>query len=169
MIPKSEYAAYFEPYVSPIFENGNDILANLKDIQLQFEALLDNISPEKQTFAYAQGKWTIKEIIQHLIDTERVFTYRALCFARNEKESLPGFDENKFVIYSKANQRPYSDLLAEMKIVRKSTLFLFESFSDEDLCRVGVGSDRDMSVRAAGFIIAGHQNHHLEIIKERYL
>ena len=169
MISKSEYAPYFESYIGPILENETSIVENLTAIQHQFEALLTDIPSEKQLFTYAEGKWTIKEIIQHLIDTERVFAYRALSFARNDKNSLPGFDEDKFVEYSKANQRTYSALLAEMKTVRESTLHLFESFSEEDILRVGVGSDRDMSVRAAGFIIAGHQKHHLEIIKERYL
>jgi len=169
MISNTEYAIYFEPYVKPILANGKSIHENLILTQNIFEDLLHNISEEKQLFVYAKGKWTIKELIQHLIDTERVFCYRALCFARNEKTSLPGFDQDVFVEYAHANERNYQDLLDEMSVVRKSTIQLFKSFSDEDLQRVGVGSDREMSVRAAGFIIAGHQNHHLKIIQERYL
>lgn len=169
MIPKSEYAAYFESYISTVIGNSKSITENLVASQEVFTSVLKNIPEEKQLFVYEKNKWTIKEIIQHLIDTERIFCYRALCFSRNQKDSLLGFDENKFVEYCNAKQRNFSDLLSEIDAVRKSTIQLFQSFTDTDLKRVGVASDRDMSVRAAGYIIAGHQNHHLKVIQERYL
>ena len=111
----------------------------------------------------------MKELIQHIIDTERVFSYRALCFARNDNTSLPGFDQDVFVENDNANDRNYYDLLNEMEVLRKSSIQLFKSFSDEALLRVGVASNNKMSVRALGYLFSGHQMHHLNIIKERYL
>ena len=111
----------------------------------------------------------MKEVVQHIIDTERVFCYRALCFARNDKTSLPGFDQDLFVANVDANARNWTDLLAEMAIVRQGTILLFKSFSDLALLRIGESSGKKMSVRAIGFLCSGHQIHHLNVLKERYL
>ena len=108
-------------------------------------------------------------MIQHIIDTERVFCYRALCFARNDSTSLPGFDQDVFVDNCDASTRDYYDLLDEIQLLRASTIMLFKSFSDEALLRIGVGSGNKMSVRALGYLFSGHQIHHLNIVKERYL
>ncbi|ARV05962.1 damage-inducible protein DinB [Polaribacter sp. SA4-10] len=169
MITTNEYASYYAPYIKTLLENDKSIIENLVDVQEKFMSILENLPKEKQAYAYAEGKWTIKELIQHLIDTERVFSYRAMCFARNDKTALPGFDHDLFTDNCNANKRNYKDLLDEMIVVRKSTIQLFKSFSDEDLLRIGVGSGKNMSVRAVGIIISGHQNHHLDIIKEHYL
>jgi hypothetical protein len=111
----------------------------------------------------------MKELIQHIIDTERIFSYRALCFARNDSTSLPGFDQDVFVENDTANDRDYYDLLDEMAVLRKSSVQLYKSFSDEALLRIGVASENKMSVRALGYLFSGHQIHHLNIVKERYL
>ncbi|APZ48137.1 damage-inducible protein DinB [Polaribacter reichenbachii] len=169
MIPENEYAPYYKSYIQLIESNEKSLLDNLKHSQLDFENTLRKISKEKGDFAYAEGKWTLKELVQHIIDTERVFCYRALCFARNDKTELPGFDENFFVDNSNVQNRDFYDMLDEMKALRISTIHLFESFSDEDLLKIGVGSGNKMSVRALGFIFSGHQTHHLNIVKERYL
>ncbi|WP_405566100.1 DinB family protein [Polaribacter sp. Asnod6-C07] len=169
MIPENEYAPYYKQYVKMIESNGKSLLDNLYDSQKDFENTLRYINKEKGDFAYAEGKWTLKELIQHVIDTERVFCYRALCFARNDKTELPGFDQDLFADHSKANQREYYDILDEMDALRISTIHLFESFSDKDLLKIGIGSGNKMSVRALGFIFSGHQTHHLNIVKERYL
>ena len=169
MIPKNEYAPFYEPYMKALIENDKSIIENLIDVQETFMSIFESLPKEKQEYAYAEGKWTIKELIQHLIDTERVFCYRALCFARNDKTSLPGFDQDLFVANCNANVRNYKELLHEMTILRKGTIQLFKSFSKEALLRIGNGSGKNMSVRAVGFIISGHQQHHLNIIKERYL
>ena len=145
------------------------MIENLVDSQQKFEDILLNVPTDKHSFAYAEDKWTLKELIQHIIDTERIFCYRALCFSRNDKTSLPGFDQDIFIEHGNANDRSYVALLDEMKAVRSATIHLFNSFSDEALKRVGVGSGNDMSVRAAGIIISGHQNHHVRIAEERYL
>ena len=168
MIPKNEYSPYFEQYIQ-LVDCEKSIIDNLRDSQKEFEIFLRMIPKEKGDFAYAKGKWTLKELIQHIIDTERIFCYRALCFARNDKTSLPGFDQNVFVNNDNANLRNYYDLLDEMDTLRKSTIQLFESFSDEALLRTGVASENEISVRALGYLFSGHQIHHLNVIKERYL
>lgn len=169
MIPENEYAPYYKRYINPIEKNGKSIIDNLVDSQKEFDAILSNIPAEKQDFAYAEGKWTLKELIQHIIDTERIFCYRALCFARNEKTALPGYDQDVFVENDTANSRDFIDLIEEMQIVRKSTILLFKSFTDETLTRIGTASDTKMSVRAIGYLFSGHQLHHLNVVKERYL
>ena len=120
-------------------------------------------------YSYAEGKWTIKELVQHIIDAERVLSYRALRFSRNDTTNLSGFDEDWYVANSNGNERNFKDMLQEFIHVRNSTILLFKSFKPEMLLINGTASNSDMSVRALGFIIAGHQTHHLKIIKEKYL
>ena len=169
MIPKNEYAPYFEQYMQLVTKEGKSIIENMQDSQIEFDTILRNLPKEKHTFSYAEGKWTLKELIQHSIDTERVFCYRALCFARNDKTSLPGFDQDIFVDNGNANQLEFSNLLDEMSTLRKSTIQLYKSFSEEALLRIGVASGNKISVRALGYLFSGHQMHHLNIVKERYL
>lgn len=168
MIKKDEFAPYFEKYIQ-LVEKEVSVVNNLKSSQKEFDVILKNISTEKQNFSYAEGKWTLKELIQHIIDTERIFCYRALCFARNDATSLPGFDQDIFVKNGNANQLDFKKLLKEMNVVRTATIYLFNSFSDESLLRVGTASGNKISVRALGYLSSGHQLHHLNIIKERYL
>tara|TARA_R110002126_G_scaffold291243_1_gene451271 strand:- start:841 stop:1350 length:510 start_codon:yes stop_codon:yes gene_type:complete len=169
MIPKNEYAPYFEQYIQLVSKEQKSILENLEASQKDFEETLRTLPKEKGDFAYAEGKWTLKELIQHIIDTERIFCYRALCFARNDKTDLPGFDQDIFVNNDNANERDYYDLLDEMKTLRTSTIHLFKSFSDDALLRIGIASGNAISVRALGYLFSGHQIHHLNIVKERYL
>ena len=117
---------------------------------------------------YAPGKWTVKDIIQHMIDAERVFAYRALRIARNDKTSLPGFDENEYVPMADANKRSIDELLNEFEAVRKSNVVMFKSFNDEMLIRNGTCSDNNISVLAIGFVLAGHMYHHTKVIQEKY-
>ena len=168
MIPKDEYAPYFEQYIKFVLFDKS-IIVNLQDSQKEFENRLRNLPKEKGDYSYAEGKWTLKELVQHIIDTERIFCYRALCFARNDKTELPGFDQDIFVNNDNANERDYYDMLDEMQILRQSTIQLYKSFSDEALLRIGVASNNKISVRALGFLFSGHQIHHLNIVKERYL
>jgi hypothetical protein len=169
MILKTEYAPYFEQYMQLVFLNEKTIIENLESAQNTFESVLRNVTKEKHSFSYAPGKWTLKELIQHIIDTERVFCYRALCFARNDKAALPGFDQDVFVANDTANERDYYDLLDEMKVLRQSSIQLYKSFSKDALLCIGVASENKMSVRALGYLFSGHQIHHLNIVKERYL
>jgi hypothetical protein len=169
MILKTEYAPYFEQYLQLVFLENASITENLESSQKYFESLLREVPKAKHGFSYAAGKWTLKEVIQHIIDTERVFCYRALSFARNDKTALPGYDQNIFVDNDNANDRDYYDLLDEMDILRKSSIQLYKSFSNDALLRIGVASNEKMSVRVLGYLFSGHQIHHLNVVKERYL
>lgn len=132
-------------------------------------AFLHGIEEDKWTHRYAEGKWSIKEMIQHLIDAERIFAYRALCIARGERASLPGFDENGYAAASRADNRKKDDLIREFQTLRQSTSQLFASFDGERLAATGTANKASISVNAIGFIIPGHVQHHLNVLKERYL
>ena len=162
-----EFAVYFTPYIK-IAGNGN-LQEELEICLHDFIRFVQNIPLDKFDFRYAEGKWTIKEIIQHIIDTERIFSYRALRISRNDQTPLPGFNENDYVQNTNAATRSIQSLLTEMSVVRQSTLSLFNSFSQEQLARTGIASDNLISTRAIGFIIIGHQKHHQKIFQERYL
>jgi len=169
MILKTEYTPYFEQYLELVGFDNKTIIENLESSQIAFEKVFRNLPEERHVFSYALGKWTIKELIQHIIDTERIFSFRALSFARNDQTAMPGFDHDAFVANDNANERDYYDLLDEMKVLRTSTIQLFKSFSEEALLRMGVASNNKISVRALGYLFSGHQIHHLNIVKERYL
>lgn len=164
---ENEYAGFFSTYIKNL--NSINLIEELEISLHEFIKFVQNIPMDKFDYRYAEGKWTIKEIIQHIIDTERIFSYRALRISRNDKTPLPGFDENEYVDNSSGNKRSLQDLLTEMAVVRQSTLSLFKSFSNEQLLRIGTVSNNQISVRAIGFIIIGHQNHHRKIFEERYL
>ncbi len=166
-LDKDEYRGYFETYVNKSLHNSliDGLSIGLKDTISFFSS----IQSDKFDFRYAEGKWTIRELLLHLIDAERVFNYRALRFARNDSTSLPGFDENDYVPESNASERSMESLIEEYELVRKSTIALFESFTDEALKRRGKAGNGEVSVRAIGYIITGHEIHHRQIIEERYL
>lgn len=166
-LQSSEYATFYAPYLQTL---NNVVL--LDELEISFHRLrnfVQDIPMDKYDHQYAEGKWTIKDILQHLIDTERVFAYRALRFARKDNTPLPGFEENYYAKVAEGCKRSIRDLLTELAIVREATLCLFRTFSDETLVLKGIASGREMSVRALGFIIIGHQNHHQRIFQERYL
>lgn len=166
-LPSSEYNPFYQTYIMAL---GNvDLMKELRKGKDDFLTLLQQIPEEKLYYAYAEGKWSLAEVLVHIIDTERIFQYRALCIARNDKTPLPGFDQDTYVPYSNADNRSRKILMEEYKAVRDSTIFLFDSFDEETIKRIGVASGSKMSVRALGFIISGHQAHHIRIIKERYL
>jgi uncharacterized damage-inducible protein DinB len=166
-LPVNEYASFYATYIKAI-ENV-ELIEELEISLHDFIKFVQNIPLDKFDFRYAEGKWTIKDIIQHLIDAERVFSYRALRISRNDKTPLPGFEENDYVDNTNANGRSIQDLLTEFSAVRHSSLLLFKSFSDEQLTRIGIASGQEVSVRAIGFIIIGHQKHHQKVFAERYL
>ena len=166
-LPVNEYADFYKSYIQ-VLENV-ELQEELEISLHKFIKFVQNIPMDKFDYRYADGKWTIKEIIQHLIDCERVLSYRALRISRNDKTPLPGFDENSFVENTNSNQRSLQGLLTEMAVVRQATLSLFSSFSVEQLERIGMASNHQISVRAIGFIIIGHQEHHQKIFQERYL
>lgn len=163
-----EFAGHFATYINQVSSEYNLV----EELEISVHRLIkfvQNIPLDKFDYRYAEGKWSIKDIIQHLIDAERIFAYRALCFARNDKTSLPGFEENDYVDEANAGKRSIQDLLSELAVVRQGTLSLFKSFSNEELMRKGIASNNPISVRALGFVIIGHQNHHQRVFEERYL
>ena len=166
-LPTSEYNPFYHTYVMAL---GNvELLDELRNGKQVLLSLLEEIPEEKLTYAYAEGKWTLAEALVHMLDTERIFQYRALCIARNDKSEFPGFDQDAYVPVSNANNRSKKDLINEYVAVRDSSITLFASLDEEALKRVGVASGSKMSVRALGFITSGHQAHHVRILRERYL
>lgn len=131
-------------------------------------ALLRGLSEQAALARYAPGKWSIKEVVGHLADTERIMSYRALRIARGDETPLPGFDENAYVPPAKFDARPLADLLAELRTARAATLALFRSFDAEAWRRRGTASGKPVSVRALGYMIPGHERHHVEILRTRY-
>lgn len=166
-LSKTEYSSFNATYVNAV-ENV-DLIEGLEKGLDQMVSFMESIPTEKLEYRYAEGKWTIKDILLHLVDAERIFAYRALRIGRGDKTPLAGFEENDYVPNALANSRSMESLLNEFRFVRNATLCLFKSFSGEQLAYMGIASNNPISVRAIGFIISGHQNHHLKIIKERYL
>lgn len=165
------HAGEYNPYYETYLKKTNDVTL-IEGLQNNMDAILSflkSIPEGKLNFQYEIGKWTIKEMLLHIIDTERIFAYRALRIAREDKTFLPGFDQDAYVLPSKANSRSMQSLLDEYKTVRLSSIALFDSFDDKMLLQKGTASDSPISVRAIGFILIGHENHHCEIIKKRYL
>jgi len=147
----------------------DDMLVALSASTRRFKKLLKKIPKKKVDYAYAEGKWTIREVLQHIIDAEKVFAFRALWFARHDVSPLPGFDENSWAITSKATSRKWSDMVEEFFTVRSANQTFFESLDDEQLKAVGTANNNQMNVGGLGFVCAGHVMHHIRVIKERYL
>jgi len=163
----NEYAPFYSNYIKAL--GDVNLYEVLKTSYNDLIETLKNVPEEKLLYRYEEGKWTIKELIQHIIDAERILSYRALRYSRNDVTDLHGFDEDWYVDNSNGNERDFKDILDEFSHLRKSNISLFNSFNNEMLEMTGSLSGSDMSVRALGFIIVGHQMHHLKIIKERYL
>jgi hypothetical protein len=165
--PLSEIPEFYHAYVNSV--SSDDLIEALHLHETETESFLLNLPVDKWNFSYATGKWNIKELVQHVMDSERVFVYRALRFSRLDPTPLPGFDENLFAENSFAGGRNFIDLMEEFLHVRKSTLAMFRSFTPGQLIANGVANGKAISVQAIGFIIAGHMKHHQRIINERYL
>ncbi len=162
-----EYNPYYRTYIEALGEVT--LMDTLRKQLKNYPQFLASIPQEKLTYRYAEGKWTVAEVLVHVLDTERVFQYRALRFARKDVTPLPGFDQDDYVPNSGANLRSIEQLIKEYKAIRESTISLFETFDAAALKRKGVASNSPMSVAAMGFIMCGHQKHHRNILRERYL
>jgi hypothetical protein len=162
----SEYGSFHQTYLN--YTSGKDYSILVQQYNERIIEAWNAIPTEKINFAYAPDKWTIKQMLQHVIDTERIFAYRALSIARKEPAALLGFDENEYAKNATASHRNWKEMIAEWKIVRQSTNILFGSFTEEDLKQKGTASNLPISVNALGFIIFGHALHHLHVLKERY-
>lgn len=163
---KGNYPAYFENYFKKV--NGNNPVEILSKQLNEMNNLLINLNDEQANKSYAKGKWSVKEVLGHLIDTERVMSYRALAIARGEKQSLPGFEQDDYVKEADFNSRKINDLLEEYKKIRESTISLFETFDENIYDKKGTANNSPVTVRAIMFMIPGHEKHHINILKERY-
>lgn len=163
----NEFNSYYQHYIglASLYSLEEGLLMRLEHAS----AFYNSIDEAKFDYAYEEGKWTIKEVLQHIIDTERIFAYRALCIARNDKTSFPGFDQDEYMSAVNANKRSKASLIEEYKNVRKATISLLGSLDKEALSNIGTASQSNLSPRAAGFIIIGHEIHHSDVIVERYL
>ncbi|MDF4203178.1 DinB family protein [Maribacter sp. SA7] len=166
-LQEDELQFFYSTYLKTLDEQEELKSALLKG-RKSIEDLVHGLTDEQLLLSYGEGKWTVAEVLVHIIDTERVFQYRAFRISRNDKTPLPGFDHNIFVLESKANQRTKEDILAEYLNVRDASISLFDAMQDENLRRVGTASGIPWSVAALGLVISGHQKHHENILQERY-
>jgi hypothetical protein len=162
----AEYVRPYEPYVARIA--GDDAWPELTSQVAEADRLLGTLSEDRALHRYAPGKWSVKQVVGHLCDNERVYAYRALRFGRGDPTSLSNFDENLYAETGRFDARPLSDLLDELRAVRTATLTLYRTFDDEALRRVGVARGNPISVRALVWVTAGHVRHHLDVLRERY-
>ncbi len=162
-----EYNSYYKSYIDK--STDFNIVEGLK---LNLDAIVSfysNIPQEKHDYSYAKGKWTVKDILLHIIDTERIFTYRALRIARQDKTPLAGFEQDEYVVSGQSSSRSLDNILEEYKAVRQASIALYQSFDSNTIEQIGEASGFPISVRAIGYILTGHENHHNQIIIERYL
>jgi hypothetical protein len=163
---ENEYAPAFQGYISHV--SDDDILPTMRAQIDALDLLLERVTPERETYRYGEGKWSIREVVGHLIDGERVFGYRALCIARGETQNLPGFDENAYMPYSPYHGIELEDLLSEFRLVRLSNIAMFRTLDDAAWTRMGTANGSPVSVRALAFIMVGHLWHHMGVLRERY-
>ena len=163
----SEYAPFYSGYVSRV--PPGDIIALLESQIEDTLQLFNDLSDEDAAFRYAPGKWSIKQIVGHMIDSERVFVFRALSFSRNESKPLPGYDQDEYTQAANFDQRRWQGLLDEFRIVRRATVLFLRGLDEAMMERTGVANDVDFTVRALAYIIAGHERHHVHVLRERYL
>ncbi len=166
-LKSDEYHPFYKPYIDAL--GDVELLEMLRRQFVNFPQFLASIPEDKLHYSYGPGKWTVAEVLVHIIDSERVFQYRALRFARNDKTPLPGFEQDEYIPYSGAEQVTKESLVQHYQAVRQSTIALFSTFDEEALMHVGQASGVKMSVRALGFFCCGHQKHHRNILRERYL
>ena len=163
----TEYAPYYGKYMALVSEG--DVVATLQSQLEKTLSFLRGLSEEQAATRYAPDKWSIKEVVGHMIDSEKIFGYRALRFARNDQTALPGYEQDDYVHAGNFDARPLSDLADEFELLRRANLCLFRSLDEAAWLRRGTANDDGVSVRALAYIIAGHETHHLQIIRERYL
>src|SRR5262245_10187520 len=163
----SEYGAYYETYIRLVPEE--DVLAALAQQNEVTLATLREVSEQASLQRYAPGKWSLRELVGHLTDAERIFSYRGLRFARNDRTELPGFDQDPYVAAAGFDRIPWPELLEQFRLGRQANILLFRGLAEEAWMRSGVASQKEMSVRAVAYTIVGHERHHLKVVRERYL
>lgn len=163
----SDYPVFYETYIKLVSEE--DLVQTMRLSLEEIVDFLEGIAPDKAEYRYAEGKWSVKELLQHIIDTERIFSYRGLCFARGEQQSLPGFDENAYAQHADVSGKTLKDLKEELLIVRESVFMMYRGFTPEMLNSTGISNNKQVTVNAIGYMIIGHVRHHFNILRERYL
>ena len=163
---ETEHAPYYSRYIDLVPDG--DILGTLAGQIGVTLTELRKVTDAQSLFRYEPGKWSVREVVGHLTDSERIFAYRALRFARNDHTKLPGFEQDDYIPAANFDLRPWVDLLDEFYAVRRSNVMMFRGLTEEAWMRRGIASDHEMSVRAAAYVIAGHERHHLGIIRDRY-
>jgi uncharacterized damage-inducible protein DinB len=166
--PTAGYASFYQPYLDNV-PNDGFLIQHLTDIMIETEILVSKLSEEQLVYRYSHDKWTIKDILVHLSDCERIFVYRATRIARHDQTDLPGFDENLFALHANANFRQPNDILKELKAFRAASLIFIETLDEKALDRSGTANGYPMSVRLLVNHIYGHHKHHLNIIYTKYL
>jgi len=167
VVQKDEYNTYYQPYFDKM--SNIELISGLENDHKEVLQFIDSLPADKLEYRYEEGKWTIKELLVHLFDAERVFAYRALRFARKDTTSLSGFEQDDYIKPSRANERSLLSLRSEFDAMRKGNIELFRNMDDEMLSQKGTASGAAMSSRAAAFMIIGHSRHHRQIVEERYL
>jgi uncharacterized damage-inducible protein DinB len=162
-----EYAPDYETYVSLVPEG--DIVDALSSQLAEVSAMLGGIAEERGSHSYAEGKWSIRQLVGHVIDGERIFAYRALAFARGERQPLPGMDQDEYMAFSDFDSRTLADLSAEFSHARAANVLMFRGLSEEAWTRRGTASEREVTVRALAHILFGHVAHHVNVLRARYL
>jgi len=164
----NEFPPYANMYIQLLPDDGL-LLKHLKNNFKSTKELILSLPEEKLNYRYAENKWTIKEVLVHIIDDERIYGYRALRFARNDKTELPGFEQDDYVLYSQANERNIKNIMEEYEVVRGSTIALFDGLPEDSFLRMGTANNNKVTVRALAYHIAGHELHHINILREKYL
>lgn len=164
---KTDYAEYYQKYIDLI--EGDDIIHILVSLNNEASDVFNSFPQSKGNFSYAEGKWTVKEVAGHMMDTDRIFAYRALAIARGERQPLPSFNQDEYVKNGKFINRELSDLTYEYRLVRESNLLMFKGFDPSVYSNRGIAAGNEVTVLALMWMIAGHQKHHLNILKEKYL
>lgn len=164
---QTNFNEYFKHYIDLV--NSSQPIKALESSGSDFLQLLNNVDDEKGLYQYEDDKWSIKEVVAHVIDAERVFAYRAMSFARNDKNNLAGFDDLLYAAYSGANNRTMASLLDEFRVLRQASVAMFTSFDDDMWARSGTANDIEIDVKSLAYLTAGHCTHHGNILKERYL
>jgi hypothetical protein len=162
-----EYSSYYQRYIDLATED--DVVAALDAQSHETATFLGGISDQQASHRYEPDKWTIKQLVGHVVDSERIFAYRALCIGRGDTTALPGFEQEPYVMEAASDDRPMADLAEELAAVRRANVMMLRAFPDAAWSRAGTASGNAISVRALAFIILGHERHHLRIVRERYL
>ena len=158
---------WYHGYINLV--KGNNFLPEMKLQTGEAIRFLRKIPATKRNYRYARGKWTVQDLLQHMIDAERIFGYRALCFSRKDRNPLPAFDENEYAVNAKASRRDWNSMVNEFKLIRLSNEEMFSAFNPIQLRAAGIANNKSFSVNDIGFIMVGHVSHHIAIIRERYL